>query len=171
MLSYSRKIELVERIGDAARNAFEKWGVPASVLISQAISEGLRNDWSLTPAAEEYNNWFGIAPRIKEHYGAYDFLNPSFATQALNGNLRRFRSLPECMHAHAELLTTFYPSAMGCVCKPRLRDADVDAFVLTLARENYSKSDPELYSDEILCRIDAWKLRSFDKKTQEKKAS
>ena len=147
--------QFIERIAPWARFSQEKYGVPASVTLAQAI---LESNWGKSLLAAKYNNFFGI----KDSQLSNDGYAELPTTEVENGNVRsiraRFEAFADPQRAfdcHARLLARL-PRY-----KPAMADAD-DPFVFAARVQECGYSTDPAYAKKLVDVITANKLTRFD---------
>lgn len=156
-MTRQEQFAFIEKIAPLARTSQEKYGVPASVTIAQAILESAWGKSVLTCSA---NNYFGIkcyhVSDPSAHYAT--FRTEEFSggiTAAINADFMVFLSPAACFDCHARLLAN----------APRYRPAMADArdpleFAARLQDCGYS-TDP-LYAKKLVQVITEFSLLNFD---------
>lgn len=146
---------MLEKFGEAAGAEQAKFGVPASVVIAQAI---LESGWGEHQLATRYNNFFGIKARAGEEYCEF---SPDAIEKAAGDKTRKryakFGSMQEAFNRHGELLSTAdrYQPAMRFANDPLV-------FAAQLQRCGYSE-DPK-YARKLTTLIRDHNLTRFDAK-------
>ena len=121
----------IEQQAPAALAAQQKWGVPASVTLAQAIlesSDGAGN-WGGSKLAVQCCNFFGVKARQGEEYEEFrtaEFSNKPQATsnkpekQIVLARFRKYNSVEESFEAHGRLLGSLarYRPAMAVAHDP-----------------------------------------------------
>jgi flagellum-specific peptidoglycan hydrolase FlgJ len=103
----------INAVAPGAMAAQQRWGVPASVTISQAIEESA---WGHSSLAASYNNLFGIkgsGPAGSVMLPTQEFQNGQWVT--VDAPFRVYHSIAESIDDHAQLLATsgYYTHAMA----------------------------------------------------------
>lgn len=146
------KLDLVEKFGAAAKASQQKYGVPASITIAQAI---LESGWGESQLAKQCNNFFGI--KDVDHESYQEFPTTEYSKGRKTRELARFEKYPSfesCFAAHARLLSIAdrYQPAMAAD-NPR-------SFALQLLACGYS-TDPS-YPDKLIALVRQYALTRFD---------
>lgn len=152
--------EFIAKVAPLAQASQEKYGVPASVTIAQAMVESAdaKGNWGRSPLAYEDNNYFGIKARQGEDYCQHptkEWCKTHKRLEATRAPFRKFRWLRECFDRHAELLAKLprYQPAMAVADDPL-------AFALQLKLCGYA-TDPN-YPTMLASKIRTYKLAEYD---------
>ena len=152
-----------------AQAAMRKWGVPASVTISQAILESSNKlGWGQSELAREANNYFGIkavhnaSPESYIELPTHEVLHNHI--QLIDAEFARYPDLAGSFDAHARLLATAqrYKPAMAAT-------HTAVAFALQLERCGYSTSPTYAASLWQLMRL--YDLEQYDAPPQDPAAA
>jgi flagellum-specific peptidoglycan hydrolase FlgJ len=103
----------INAVAPGAMAAQQRWGVPASVTISQAIEESA---WGQSSLAASYNNLFGIkgsGPAGSVMLPTQEFQNGQWVT--VDAPFRAYHTIAQSIDDHAQLLATsgYYTHAMA----------------------------------------------------------
>lgn len=155
------QLAFISRIAPGAQQSAAQFGVPASVTIAQAI---LESSWGQSKLSTDALNYFGIKARRADDYAEFETTEDVKGAQTQElARFRKFKSVPQCFSAHAELLSGAdrYRAAMA--------EAD-DPFVFAarLAECGYS-TDPG-YANKLAQLITEFRLTGYDVKAAAKKA-
>jgi len=146
----------IEKIAPAAQASQRAHGVPASVIVAQAI---LESGWGQHAPG---NNFFGIkkgaanVPYVEAVNGSLD--------SEVRAKYRKFESLTASFEAHGKLLSTDerYSRAMS--------DADNSIVFATSLRKCGYSVDPH-YDDKLVALMTGYKLMRFDSAAPKKAAA
>lgn len=158
MATRAQQSDFISAIAPAAQASQEKWGVPASITIAQAI---LESEWGLSGLAKPpNNNLFGIKlshtlsaagdPYVRFITTEYD---PS--KKKIVASFRKFPDWKASVDAHDELLGSLprYRPCMGVADDPL-------SFALQLHNCGYA-TDPN-YPSELAGLIKQFNLTQYD---------
>lgn len=153
MVTRDKQIAFIDATAKAAQISRTKWGVPASIVIAQAI---LESRWGTSKLSRLHHNYFGIKARKNEPYKVFD--TEEFRGGKSQRELAKFKIFPspiECFDAHGRLLATAqrYSPAMAKADDPL-------AFALELQLCGYA-TDPK-YATSIADLISRHNLTRFD---------
>jgi flagellum-specific peptidoglycan hydrolase FlgJ len=142
----------INQIAPGAVAAQQRYGVPASVTIAQAIDE---SGWGGSALAARDHNLFGIkgtGPAGVVNLPTQEYLNGQWVT--VNAGFRVYHNIAESIADHAELLATsgFYQRAMADRAVP-------DAFANDLT--GVYATDPE-YGANLIALMKLYNLYRFD---------
>lgn len=149
------RLALIDRVGPLATSSQQRYGVPASVTIAQAI---LESSWGRSALTQQARNWFGIKAREGERYKAFSTAEYfQGKRQIVPAKFRDFVSDGECFDEHGRLL------AMSKRYAPAMAVADDPlAFAAKLQQCGYA-TDP-MYANELAALINQYNLTRFDVK-------
>lgn len=153
---YPHQSDFLHRIVPAALALQERTGLPASVVLAQAI---LESDWGRSGLAREHNNYFGIkthnrpfAPSAAHH----------ITTEFHDGEARRepaafayYNSIEACLDDYARVLSR------GRYAPARAVAANPAAFARALQRCGYA-TDPR-YAHKLVLLIRRYQLDQYDR--------
>jgi hypothetical protein len=142
----------ISQIAPGAFAAQQRYGVPASVTIAQAIDE---SDWGRSSLAVQDHNLFGIkgtGPAGSVALPTQEYVNGRWET--INASFRVYHNIAESISDHAELLATdsVYQRAMADRAVP-------DAFANDLT--GVYATDPE-YGANLIAIMRLYNLYRFD---------
>lgn len=148
-LDRKQQFDFIARLAPAAQASQEKYGVPASITLAQAI---LESAWGLSKLAQTANNYFGIKARQGEEY--CEFPTPHDVKKV--SDFRKFPSLNACFDRHGQLLSTLgrYRGAMA-------RAADPLAFAIELQCGGYSENPK--YPTLLAQLMEEFDLEKYDR--------
>lgn len=139
-----------------AQTAMRKWGVPASITISQAI---LESGWGRSALSRVANNFFGIKAVANASPDGYaEFPTTEFVDGRRLSEMAKFARYPSpaaSFDAHAILLatTTRYKPAMG-------QSHDPAAFAQQLQKCGYSTNPA--YAAGLMQLVTEFDLTQYD---------
>ena len=155
-LTPEQRKSFIESISSAAKSAYDKYGVPASVTLAQAI---LESGWGQSSLVKEANNYFGI----KKH-GNLDYMEfPT--TEWVNGvqehvkaDFVKYPDATASFEDHASLLSSLprYQPAMAL-------NSDPVSFAKKLGPCGYS-TNPN-YGSVLVILMNEYNLTQYDTKT------
>jgi flagellum-specific peptidoglycan hydrolase FlgJ len=143
-----------------AQMTMRKWGIPASVTLSQCIYE---SDWGRDPLVKAGRNYFGIKATHGEDYCEYNTEeNYAAGNKEILARFAKYQTAIESFEAHAQLLATTKRYAPAMKALP-----SITGFCLQLQQCGYSTSrDPvtrELdYCNKLLTEIRVRNLQQYD---------
>lgn len=142
----------ISSIAPGAIAAQQRYGVPASVTIAQAIEESA---WGSSKLAVDNHNLFGIkgaGPAGSGYYQTQEFVNGHWET--ITAAFRSYHNIAESISDHAELLATsgYYTRAMADRGVP-------DAFANDLT--GVYATDPE-YGSNLIAMMKLYDLYRYD---------
>ena len=142
----------INQIAPGAIAAQQRWGVPTSVTIAQAIEE---SGWGQSQLAAQYHNLFGIkgtGPAGSVEMPTSEYSNGQWVT--IDAAFRVYHNTAESIADHAELLATsgYYTRAMADRAVP-------DAFANDLT--GIYATDPE-YGANLIALMRLYDLYRFD---------
>jgi flagellum-specific peptidoglycan hydrolase FlgJ len=142
----------INQIAPGAMAAQQRYGVPASVTIAQAIEE---SNWGQSELAAQDNNLFGIkgtGPAGAVTLPTQEYVGGQWET--INASFRLYHNIAESIADHAELLATsaYYQRAMADRAVP-------DAFANDLT--GVYATDPE-YGANLIGLMRLYNLYRFD---------
>jgi flagellum-specific peptidoglycan hydrolase FlgJ len=142
----------INQIAPGAMAAQQRYGVPASVTIAQAIDE---SNWGQSGLAAQDNNLFGIkgnGPAGAVTLPTQEYVGGQWET--INASFRVYHNIAESIADHAELLATsgYYQRAMADRAVP-------DAFANDLT--GVYATDPE-YGANLIALMRLYNLYRFD---------
>jgi flagellum-specific peptidoglycan hydrolase FlgJ len=151
----------INQIAPGAVAAQQRFGVPASVTIAQAIDE---SGWGGSALAAQDNNLFGIkgtGPAGAVSLPTQEYLNGQWVT--VNAAFRVYHNIAESIADHAELLATsgYYQRAMADRAVP-------DAFAHDLT--GVYATDPQ-YGTNLIALMRLYNLYRFDPPTAHQHAA
>jgi len=154
-----QQLEFIESIAPAAQASHKAHGVPASVIMAQAILESAWGQSALTRVA---HNYFGIknSPRWKDGYA--QFLTTEFVGGKKKVEKADFEFFPTpaaCFDAHGELLSTLERY------RPAMNDAD-DPLVFAARLQDCGYATDPQYAKKVVKLITDFKLTRFDSLTR-----
>lgn len=138
----------------AAQLSQERFGVPASITIAQAI---LESGWGKSGLAVKANNYFGV--KAVQGHDYMDFRTTEYVhgvPEHVMAHFAKYGSMAESFTAHAWLLSSLprYAPAMAHRDDPR-------AFAEAIKAGGYSTA-PD-YADELMGLVIQWRLAQYDK--------
>jgi flagellum-specific peptidoglycan hydrolase FlgJ len=143
-----------------AQAAQKKWGVPASVTITQAILESSNAaGWGQSQLAREANNFFGIkAEHLNDPETYIELPTTEFVhgeVEHIEAGFERYIDPQDSFDDHARLLATAkrYAPAMA-------ERADSDTFACRLQTCGYSTSPT--YAKQLIAIMRLYDLTQFD---------
>jgi flagellum-specific peptidoglycan hydrolase FlgJ len=142
----------INQIAPGAMAAQQRYGVPASVTIAQAIDE---SNWGQSGLAAQDNNLFGIkgtGPAGAVTLPTQEYVGGQW--ESVNASFRMYHNIAESIADHAELLATsgYYQRAMADRAVP-------DAFANDLT--GVYATDPE-YGANLIALMRLYNLYRFD---------
>lgn len=145
----------ISSVAPGAIAAQQRYGVPASVTIAQAIEESA---WGSSKLAADDHNLFGIkgaGPAGSGYYPTQEFVNGHWET--ITAAFRAYHNIAESISDHAELLATsgYYTRAMADRAVP-------DAFANDLT--GVYATDPE-YGSNLIAMMKLYNLYRYDSMT------
>ncbi|CAM3184065.1 glycoside hydrolase family 73 protein [Leuconostoc rapi] len=152
-----QKVAWINQLAPYAREMQEKYGVIASISISQAI---LESDWHTSTLSTQYNNLYGIKADKNQKsvvLPTQEFENGQWVT--IQGRFAAYNSWQESMKAHAELLyhgTSWNSAQYQHVLKAK----DYQTAAVALTKDGYA-TDPT-YAKKLIAIIEEWHLSRFD---------
>jgi len=154
-LTPQQRSEFIARIAPAAQRSQKKNGVPASIILAQAI---LESAWGQSSLTARHNNYFGIKDSRRFDEGYCEFRTEEvLAGERVNliARFEAFKDVASCFDAHGRLLAENKRYA------PAMADAD-DPFVFAarLYECGYA-TDPD-YAKKLAQLITTYKLTRFD---------
>ncbi len=152
--------DFITRIAPWAQFSQAKTGIPASIIIAQAILESSDKlgNWGCSVLAAKYNNFFGIkdTARFDEGYcelttTEYEGLTP----KKIVARFEAFKDPQRSFEAHARIVAGLprYAKAMACTDDPAV-------FAQRLQEGSYS-TNPK-YAVLLMKLITQWNLTRFD---------
>jgi len=119
-MDYKAKLAFIDKVAPWARASHEKYGIPASVVIAQAILESSdqQGNWGQSILAAKYNNFFGIKDSRLSADGYCELLTHEYVgstLKAVKARFESFKSPDRSFDCHARLLATLprYQRAMA----------------------------------------------------------
>jgi flagellum-specific peptidoglycan hydrolase FlgJ len=155
MLAREEMLHLIDRFSRPAAAAQAATGIPASVLMAQAMVE---SDFGVSAIAGTCKNFFSVpSGRIN-----------AYQEKPETESLKEFASDEEAFLAHAQLLEKFFPAQVGFI--EGLRPARDRAKLLLMQLEESSYSARKKYWADVRRCLYRWNLERFDTlKIKEKK--
>lgn len=153
MITRAQQLAFIASVAAAARASQEKWGVPASITIAQAIQESRYGTSGLARSAD---NYFGIKARQGEDYKRFETREIIHGVEVEElSAFACYHSPDESFDAHGKLLATLprYAPAMACADDPL-------AFAIQLQHCGYS-TDLK-YPSELAALIKQFDLTQYD---------
>src|SRR6266566_2541870 len=151
----NRKAQLafIAQIAPLAQQSHKRFGVPASVVIAQAI---LESGWGQSVLSRYAQNFFGIkSPQDAGQYVEFqtkEFENGQPVQEI--AKFRRFDTQQSCFDVHALLLTRKR-------YEPAMADADDPLVFASRLQDCGYSTDPE-YAKKLVALITGFKLRKYD---------
>jgi len=154
-MNYRDKLDFIARVAPWAQMSQSKYGVPASIVIAQAI---LESNWGQSLLAAQANNFFGIKDSRIANDGYVEFKT----TEILKGIPRRilarfekFNDAQRSFDCHGRLLGTLprYQKAMA--------DSD-DPFVFAARLYECGYSTDPAYPQKLASLITEFRLGEYD---------
>jgi len=158
----AEQLAFIQRVAPWAQFSQEKYGVPASVTIAQAILESSdrQGNWGKSILAAKYNNFFGIKDSRLSNDGYCELRTAEYVKLRrveITARFESFKDPQRSFDAHARLLAQSprYEAAMA--------DTD-DPFVFAARiRECGYSTDPD-YAHKLASLITKFHLRDYDRK-------
>jgi flagellum-specific peptidoglycan hydrolase FlgJ len=160
---YDYQAHFLERFVPASLGLQERTGLPASVVLAQAI---LESDWGRSELARRHHNYFGIKAPRRASVWTHDRPSPSAVaryptTEFRHGRPRRekagfahYESIEECLQDYAGILSRRrYAAARAVTGNP-------PAFARALQRCGYA-TDPR-YAHKLLILARRYRLDQYD---------
>lgn len=152
-----QKVAWINQLAPYARAMEEKYGVIASISISQAI---LESDWHTSTLSTEYNNLYGIKADNGQRsvvLPTKEFENGQWIT--IQGRFAAYNSWQESMKAHAQLL--YHGTSWNAAQYQHVIQAkDYQTAAVALTKDGYA-TDPT-YAKKLITIIEVWHLSRFD---------
>lgn len=141
--------DYIKSYSGAAMQSMQKYGIPASIKLAQAILESGSGNGTLCRTA---NNHFGI--KCKEEWTGESV---SHTDDAPNECFRKYRSAQESFNDHSEFLANrvYYKNLFT------LDKSDYQAWAKGLKKAGYA-TDPK-YPSKLISIIERYKLYEYDK--------
>lgn len=146
------KQEFIDKYKEIAIQQQLKYGIPASITLSQAI---LESGYGTSAQAKECNNFFGIQ--------AGDSWKGETIKYIDNGDkhpFRKYSSPEQCFEDHSKILTV-NNGMVAQACK-KISATDYQGWAKALAYSPYHESNPKKYQQSLLREISDYNLHSID---------
>ena len=149
------KLRFLAELAPAVQRFSSRTGLPASVLLAQAI---LESDWGRSALARQHNNYFGIKARSRPNGSAVaDYSTIEYTAgrpRREKARFAHFDSLDACLDDYARILS------LPRYARARAVAANPFAFAVELQRCGYA-TDPR-YARKLALLIRRYKLTHYD---------
>lgn len=143
------KQEFIDKYKEIAIQQQLKYGIPASITLSQAI---LESGYGTSAQAKECNNFFGIQ--------AGDSWKGETIKYGDKHPFRKYSSPEQCFEDHSKILTV-NNGMVAQACK-KISATDYQGWAKALAYSHYHESNPKKYQQSLLREISDYNLHSID---------
>jgi flagellum-specific peptidoglycan hydrolase FlgJ len=156
MATKQEQLAFISNVAKAAMASQQKWGVPASITIAQAI---LESAWGGSTLTKRCNNYFGVKAKEGEQYAEFKteeyFGSIGAPAKRVIAKFKVYPSPLEAFDAHGQLLASLNRYA------PAMHKADDPlAFAIELQHCGYS-TDPN-YPSKLAQLMKRHDLTRFD---------
>lgn len=146
------KQKFIDQYKEIAIQQQLKYGIPASITLSQAI---LESGYGTSAQAKECNNFFGI-----QACDSWKGETQEYIDNEKPHPFRKYSSPEQCFEDHSKILTVNNGKVAQC-CK-NISTTDYQGWAKALADSPYHQSNPKVYQQSLLGEISDYNLHAID---------
>lgn len=146
------KQEFIDKYKEIAIQQQLKYGIPASITLSQAI---LESGYGTSAQAKERNNFFGI-----QAGDSWKGETKEYEDNRRKQPFRKYATAEQCFEDHSKILTV-NNGMVAQACK-KISATDYQGWAKALAYSPYHESNPKKYQQSLLREISDYNLHSID---------
>lgn len=146
------KQEFIDQYKEIAIQQQLKYGIPASITLSQAI---LESSYGTSKQAKECNNFFGI-----QACDSWKGATIEYVDKGGKQPFRKYATAEQCFEDHSKILTV-NEGKVAQKCK-NISATDYQGWAKALAYSPYHQSNPKVYQQNLLGEISDYNLHAID---------
>lgn len=146
------KQEFIDQYKEIAIQQQLKYGIPASITLSQAI---LESGYGTSKQAKECNNFFGI-----QACDSWKGATIEYEDKGGKQPFRKYATAEQCFEDHSKILTV-NEGKVAQKCK-NISATDYQGWAKALAYSPYHQSNPKVYQQNLLGEISDYNLHAID---------